>query len=614
MRRYALLLVLGLILGAGVAGAQTRGPAHAYVLWDSCQAPGTIRTLSDLAHRLKPALWFAAQEPLRSLAIPQAWSASRQTERVVYYRIHRLRSSGSDRDLWMHIKAAQEPKVASLKKVGAITDGLDEALRGRFDGFLWDEHDRVDQELVADLELDAGLLERLKDISIRYMFYYPLDSGVGSHLHDLEAVEVQLDVERRDGEVPQSPCYTIWVHRVFGAAHGLGLQTNILDIAKVEQEEDELIQRLRRAPDRGRLADRVESLRMARPLLVYVESGKHASAPSRDGDRWFDMGIDVNVSTSDAWGIRDTMRSNRLAPDFNDSMVAERTLEAYEQYHDGAGGNGQERGCRESDWAGTVAQDTSSRVRNRICPGEYTLLRTTNNIEGRTSICGRRYNDRDRHLALREFASTFKDGEKSNSEPKWVEALLDGKGFCDGTKLDGEANFFTVMEKLRVGVNHTPYSTVQENVSVGLRIDRGKEISVIVPTGWPVPLFGGWVVPRVGFGRRDEGEEFPWVKSVDLVFTTSASAFLSPWVRVGADVDTCRGPDASSTFCRRQESDGLEPEALEGFTAAMEVGISVRFKPFKFAPMLGGKFGLRWNGWADPRRIRGTLEIGSVTW
>lgn len=142
-----------------------------------------------------------------------------------------------------------------------------------------------------------------------------------------------------------------------------------------------------------------------------------------------------------------------------------------------------------------------------------------------------------------------------------------------------------------------------------------------------MPWLSGWITPRLGIGWRQPGLRLAAIKAVDLSWTRSASAFLSPYARAGVDHHVCGGTDGSRPACSRERRDvGANSLAadvpiessdvrLPALRFAWEVGMAVRVKPaWRKAPLLGGKFGVRGNGTRDPRHIRFIFEVGTAVW
>ena len=239
--------------------AESTGP----IVQDTCDTPRPTN-FNILAGHAAPVLWFSPDEPLlgpnrlRATAIPNQlpppWvdEAPPSQVSIVYYRISRLHA---------------RPGTA----VSEIEPGPRLAFRN-------------------------VPFEKLSRIDILYLLYYPEDIGFNGHIHDLEAVEVQLMVDdvQRDDRV----CHTTRVSKVLGAAHGSDWYTNILEI------------------DESEVSD------LVLPVHILVEEGKHASAPDRNADGWFTPGYDATVRSNDAWGVRGTLRNRRLSGRMYDAKNA----------------------------------------------------------------------------------------------------------------------------------------------------------------------------------------------------------------------------------------------------------------------------------------------------
>ena len=206
-------------------------PVQAGVIW---QGNGKQLRLKDIALMLAPAVWFSAEEPLirlHELPIPQAHPCDTPSEHpVVYFQAHRIN------------------------------------LRG-------------DSPVNISPEDDPDFFDKVESVAIRYYFYYPQDIGMSSHLHDLEAAEFQVQLERNP-----NGCDRIKLNEVIGFAHGVDWFDNHMRV-----EEDTKY-----------------------PVMLLVEKGKHATCPDRNADGIYVAGYDVNENTSDAWGIRDGLGMGRV--------------------------------------------------------------------------------------------------------------------------------------------------------------------------------------------------------------------------------------------------------------------------------------------------------------
>ena len=94
--------------------------------------------------------------------------------------------------------------------------------------------ERVYPEIMPTSRSMERCWRQLQEVVIRYLFYYPNELGAHSHVHDLESVELRIVIEeadeRGDPRASNALCRQIRVATLYGAAHGLGLYTNVLDL------------------------------------------------------------------------------------------------------------------------------------------------------------------------------------------------------------------------------------------------------------------------------------------------------------------------------------------------------------------------------------------------
>ncbi len=165
------------------AAAQTT-PRFSTVLWAACEGAAAAASTDDrpislheVAVRARPALWFSRDEPLIDLdgPLPREWprrqARDATPEDLVYYRITKIKSASSDGDL---ARAFQERMTPALRPYMTT--------------------ERANPEAIADVPLDVSLLREMKEVVIRYLFYYPNELGAHSHVHDLESVELRIVV------------------------------------------------------------------------------------------------------------------------------------------------------------------------------------------------------------------------------------------------------------------------------------------------------------------------------------------------------------------------------------------------------------------------------------
>lgn len=130
------------------------------------------------------------------------------------------------------------------------------------------------RKVMTPAQDDPEFLDKVHSFILRYYFYYKRDHGVGEHAHDIEVAEFHLASDRSpDG------CYRVRITKVIGMAHGVDWYNNIMEVRR--------------------------DTRL--PISIFVEEGKHASCPDRNGDGVYTPGYDVTKRPNDAWGVRDVL-------------------------------------------------------------------------------------------------------------------------------------------------------------------------------------------------------------------------------------------------------------------------------------------------------------------
>jgi hypothetical protein len=559
------------------------------VLWATCSAASPAAeaneppiSLHQLAMRARPALWFSPDEPLLDLSGPvvREWprvSGSLATpEDVVYYRITRIKAESADRDL---VRAVHERLPESERPL--ITEG------------------QANPALLAKVPLEPSILQHIREFVIRYLFYYPNELGAHSHAHDLESVELRVVVE--DADEMGNPaavsklCRQIRVATFYGAAHGLGLYTNVLDLDLVLKDRladtvavlESTSRRTPVAP--GRAGDpgvpaivaappaTVEKLIRTDPfwpLLVLVEEGKHASAPDRNGDGIFTPNYDVNRYSADAWGVRDTMRSRQLSPAFRSDTFKKRLPEIT------VADDGTFRQAEtQSSWAGQAF--------SRYVRYDYELRQAIEDAE----ICG----DPMRSIAERERSmKTYADRLTAQVGQGHPDRLLSGKGFCDDTSVHSRTNAADVFGRIGFGGAYNGFTHWWERISGSVRFDGGVGWSTTIPVALQMPGLGGWVVGRLAGPMPGQ----PARKSADVAYMPSASRFADWYVAGGLDYG-------------HYESGSI---VEDGARFAIESGMKFRFPIPDWGTFFGARVGIRVNGMSPLHTPRLVFEIGAGIW
>ena len=198
------------------------------------QAPGVAwrgsngtMTLEQLASYVAPVLWFSPDEPTlqrrsgRDIRIPTTLPFEQKADApVLYYQV---------------------TAIDTLPDEKAATVQADRTNKG---------------QTIVDFDTVTAL-------RIKYTAYFPEESGVGQHLHDIEPTEVRVVVGRANGTLARDRGYVcdaldylIVVVRVTGEAHGNPWYYNVL------------------------LVDTDTRL----PIHVLVEEGKHGMATDKNAD------------------------------------------------------------------------------------------------------------------------------------------------------------------------------------------------------------------------------------------------------------------------------------------------------------------------------------------
>jgi len=110
----------------------------------------------------------------------------------------------------------------------------------------------------------------------QYWFYYLFDEGIDGHEHDNEHAFIYVSDDRE-------------VKAVVGAGHTSATANNILVVGNDLQ------------------LDKRFPTELPKHIPILAELGKHASAPDKDLDGRFDLGVDANIFPDYAWGSRDIM-------------------------------------------------------------------------------------------------------------------------------------------------------------------------------------------------------------------------------------------------------------------------------------------------------------------
>jgi hypothetical protein len=475
-RSAAVLLLAALALATP---ANARAQVAPGVVWQGTERLG----LREIAGLLAPALWFSADEPLLAEGHPPIPTAhpcdAVANGPVVYYQVTNLTYRG-------------------------------------------------DSPVSRPEEDDAEFSDKVESFILKYFFYYPEDSGVGGHLHDLETTEFEVWLENDGGQ------RRVRLASIEALAHGSRWYSNILKIRS--------------------------DLRY--PVTLFVEEGKHATAPDRNGDGTFMRGYDVTERVNDAWGVRDSLGHGVLLSSGYASEMTKHRLEPF-----------------------------------RLLPPESRHLQVTARM--------RSYNDGQASLGRYEL-------RRANAVPACTEIASD------------RARLIGMMTDHRFGLDEPPTQYRSGSVdralselslpdawlSASLRVTNRKLGAAFIFKG--LDMREGWIVPRATVSSRDATGE--------VLFTPSASRWADYYVSGGVrrqyvttretrTIDTEQGP---------QEIAVVVPP---NWKIVVETGVKFRAKlPAKMRPSVFGysfgglRFGLQALGFSRVEQFRFIWEIGAGAW
>lgn len=294
------------------------------------------------------------------------------------------------------------------------------------------------------------------------------------------------------------------------------------------------------------------------PFNILVEEGKHASCTDMNGDGMYTPGYDVNQRVNDAWGVRDVIRTGNLFSS---------TFESYMQ--------------------------KTRKPEHRVFPPlpEDSPHRKKNSVNGI-------YAPRNAVYQLRPMPSykkaapdkTLMHDMESYSVKAWPVVTDDYKKVLDWFESDLFIN--------SLGISYR-YDDKNSGISFTFPLLVVKNIEV--------PIVGGWLLNRI-YIQDKKFRDFGY----NLLITSSASAFLSPYFSAGLEVDKSEtGTNESGEPVFEKKTD---------FT--METGIKLRanvtYSPLKFLSVLskfwGVRLGIKNKGFPAINHLNYTLEIGAGVW
>jgi hypothetical protein len=477
----ALLLAAPVIVHAqGVAEAcDPAAVSSPGVVWQGPEHLG----LREVAGLLAPVLWFSADEPLLAEEhppIPTAHPCDAAADHpVVYYQITRLTYRGNT-------------------PVG-----------------------RPEQD-------DAEFSDKVESFILKYYFYYPEDSGVGGHTHDLETAEFEVWLEGDGG------CRRVRLASVEALAHGSRWYSNTL---KIRSD-------------------------IKYPVTLFVEEGKHATAPDRNADGTFMRGYDVTERVNDAWGVRDSLGQGVLLS------------------------------------SGYVSEMTKARTKGfRVIPPP----------SAHAQVTARRRSYEDGEPALGQYelrpANTVPACATIASDAPRLIRMMTHHRF-------GRDELPTQYQAGSISRALSELSLPDSWLSASLRVTgRALGAAFILKRK---DLREGWIVPRVTISKRDA--------TAELLFTPSASRWADYYLSGGVrrQFVTTRERRTIDSEQGRQEIDVL---LLPDWKIAVETGIKFRarlpekVRPFVLGYTFGGmRFGLQALGFRQVDQFRFIWEVGAGAW
>ena len=388
----------------------------------------------------------------------------------------------------------------------------------------------------------------VSELTIRFMFYYPEDRGFGPHQHDVEVADVRFVI------APSASGSRAHIAYVAGAAHGVGWYTNEFAI------------------------DNSDGVML--PLHLFVEEGKHATAPDHDGDGVYDPRRDVNQLPFDAWGVRDTAPfSFRMGSGFDPSMFKTRRPE-------------------------TQVWPEHNVPAGRAVP-TYRLVHALS-----SNFCESR----------RDEWTIAKTPLQRLDKADQLLGFLEDKDFCEGPHQPSKNEGWPVWLG---GTIIRPFGGIMERLSLAYRFDQGRSGFAMGGPLFRIPRFDGWLVARLNMMFENGAATTPglagtvWeghtisdgVVQSDLFYTRSAGRLLDWYAAIGMDSRGIRETISGSNII-------VDDQKM----ANIEGGVHVRFplpdlwKRRLHVPFVGARVGVRTEPRHASRQTRMVFEFGLGAW
>jgi hypothetical protein len=479
----------------------------------------SVQTFAEYA---APILWFSPNEPLPLDKVPQPLPGHEATGAVVYYRISDL-----------------------LLRSGILKSEVDSS---------------------KEIQLD-----QIKALTIKYYFYYSIDSGFHEHTHDLESVRLDINFTARNekGKEVEDPTrgthYVANITSVSGAAHGVTWYANQLDFG--EREGDTSL-----------------------PITLLIEEGKHATSPDRNADGFYSPGYDVNKRYTDAWGVRDLIGSGELgSAKYEGSMTKPRRPEHMVKVRPSDDGM---RRCLLQPYTGEHKNALAASSR------EYTLTpaqKFETEAELQTRLDEQRKSAREKQARLGKKDENNNNDENEDKITGWVKREKFGQ---PPKKKDGDP---WLLRALRWGTGIERNEEFLDAIPIAYRAEgRQHGFTILPPIFRYKPFFGGYVLPKLNFmfSSTREGAsagsripDRPIRFSLEGLYTPSAARTFDWYATSGAE------------WARPGPGRGYEGRLVN------EGGLRFRFNWNNL--LLGGRVGLRVTGFAEARAPRFIFEFGT---
>jgi hypothetical protein len=387
---------------------------------------------------------------------------------------------------------------------------------------------RGDALVTRPEEDDDAFADKVESFILKYFFYYAEDSGVGGHPHDLETAEFEVFLDGDD------TCRRVRLASVEALAHGSRWYSNTM---KVQAD-------------------------VRHPITLFVEEGKHATAPDRNADGAFMRGYDVTERVNDAWGIRDSLGQGVLLSSGYASEMTKPRTHAF-------------------------------RVLPPVSPRLQVTARQRSYSDGQPSL-GR--------YELRPANTVPACAGIAEDRARLVRMMAEHQF--------GRDELATQYRAGSINRELSELSLPDSWLSASLRVTNRRIGAALIFKG--LDLREGWIVPRVTVSGNDA--------TAELLFTPSASRWADYYLSGGTrrQFDTTRETRTVDTEQGPQEITVVVPP---NWKIVVETGVKFRaqlprkVRPFVLGYSFGGlRFGIQALGFSRIEQFRFIWEIGAGAW